>query len=621
METAESCELNLSEAELFARTLHASVPEQLTDTEVGGLSPDNYEQIRMRRLRDLELLNTPEAEGYDRVTRMAARLFGMPIAAVSLTDADRQWFKSYVGCPNREIPRLGAPCAAVTSLARPVVINDMSAHEAFRSCVLVEAGLKFYAGVPLTTRDGHIPGAFCVIDEQSRKISEEQVELLKDFAAMIMAQIELEHDFGRRDPVSGLPNRNQLAEDLADLKRQRPQDLHSLIAIDLADPPRLSHTVGVLGTEYLDSLLRNATVSVMDILGSTSGVYCVGPASLAMLRPGSSGRSCAQLLTGLRAVLSQPLLFRGIPVTVEPRIGVSTFRLEDLPVAEVLRTGLSAVEDARRKQAQISYYSRESDEVSRRRLMVLTRVQDALYATDQFRLVYQPRVEVRSGTCVGAEALLRWTSPELGNVGPGEFIPLVEETALVNDVTEWVLGQSITQIAAWLRTGVDACVSMNVSARNLANDSFVASVAAALSRTAIPPSALELEFTESALIDDPARVVANLNELRAMGLKLAIDDFGTGYSSLSYLQRLPVDVIKIDRSFLCGAEGAEVDRRLVHSILGMARDLGFTTVAEGVETRSAYEFVADAGCDQVQGYYVSKPLPPGEFESWLSRAV
>ncbi|HYO82630.1 MAG TPA: GGDEF and EAL domain-containing protein [Bryobacteraceae bacterium] len=616
MKADETYSLKMSEADLLVYTLNASTPAQLAGTEVASLDSEQYERVRLRRLGELNLLDTPEGEGYDRITRMAARMFETPIAAVSLTDRDRQWFKSSVGTNGRQIPRLRAPCAAVTSLARPVVIADMSEHAAFGECVLVEAGLKFYAGAPLTTRDGHVLGAFCVLDSESREFSEEKVELLKDFAAMIMAQIELEHDFGRTDPLSGLPNRNQLLEDLDGLARTRPQQDNVLIAIEIADQTHMSEVVGVLGAGCVEDLVKGCSYLVTDALGTRTGVYHTASTTLAVLLQGQKADECQGTLAVLRDALSRPVACSGIPVTLEPAIGVSPFRPDAIPVRDVLRTALIAAHDARSAEVECRYYSEQTDETNRRRLTVLTGLRTALKTDDELHLAWQPRVDLETNVCAGAEALLRWNSPGLGSVSPGEFIPLAEETALIEPLTQWVVSRAVRQIAAWRQTGFHAHASVNVSARNLCQPAFAQFVHEVLQRENLPTSAIELEFTESALIRNPGLVVEQLVQLRALGIRLAIDDFGTGYSSFSYLQRIPADVVKIDQSFIRKLHLSDKDQRLVRSMIAMARDLGFRTVAEGVETAESMELLRSYGCHEVQGYFISKPKTPVDFRYW-----
>jgi EAL domain-containing protein (putative c-di-GMP-specific phosphodiesterase class I) len=312
-----------------------------------------------------------------------------------------------------------------------------------------------------------------------------------------------------------------------------------------------------------------------------------------------------------------PLLCHGVPAAMKPVFGISPFRLGELSPQDVLRTAFSAVQDAREAQTEHAVFSVNSDEANRRRITLLTDMREALIQDDQLSLAYQPRIDLRSGECISAEALLRWKNRRYGNVSPGEFIPLVEQTALARPVTQWVIRTAIQQAAAWRSAGHDLRVSINVSALNLEEADFVECFAEALKRGGVAPSAVELELTESALIRNSLRVVSQIQQLRSMGVELAIDDFGTGYSTFAYLQKIPASTVKLDQSFIRMLHENKRDQLLVRSMILMAHDLGYRVVAEGVETAEICSFLRDLNCDEIQGYFISRPLPVEAFDAWL----
>ncbi|MEV6600119.1 EAL domain-containing protein [Actinoplanes sp. NPDC051346] len=234
---------------------------------------------------------------------------------------------------------------------------------------------------------------------------------------------------------------------------------------------------------------------------------------------------------------------------------------------------------------------------------------DAL-SGEQFAVVYQPVVEPGSGRVTGAEALIRWQHPHRGRVSPAEFIPYAEASGLIVDVGRWVVRAACREAATW---PADMHVAVNLSARQLANEHIVETVAEALCAAGLEPSRLVLEITESALIDNPEQAIRSLTELKSLGLALAIDDFGTGYSSLAYLKQMPVDTLKIDRSFVEGVGKDTGDEAIVNSVLALARAFGLTVVAEGIETEEQRQYLADLGCDLAQGYLWSPPVPPEQF--------
>jgi EAL domain-containing protein (putative c-di-GMP-specific phosphodiesterase class I) len=233
--------------------------------------------------------------------------------------------------------------------------------------------------------------------------------------------------------------------------------------------------------------------------------------------------------------------------------------------------------------------------------------------------VFQPKIDLLSGACIGAEALLRWTHPEFGDVSPGEFIPIVEQTSMVRATTQWVLEHAMRQLSAWRAEGIKLELAVNVSAVNLLEPDFCDRVVAGLRRHGLPASSLSLEITESALMKNPKLAQATLVALDAAGVKLAIDDFGTGYSSLAYLQSLPVQVVKIDQSFVRDIERDERRRALVSAMIKLSHDLGHRVVAEGVETLDVVQVLQNASCDEAQGYLYARPLVPQAFAEWFVR--
>jgi EAL domain-containing protein (putative c-di-GMP-specific phosphodiesterase class I) len=261
-------------------------------------------------------------------------------------------------------------------------------------------------------------------------------------------------------------------------------------------------------------------------------------------------------------------------------------------------------------------YARERDEYSPDRLTMLTELRRAIDA-GELVLHYQPKAELRSGEVSGVEALVRWSHPTRGLIPPDEFIPLAQKTGVIVPLTHFVLNEALRQCRTWQLEGLNLCVGVNLSARNLLDVNLPDTVGGLLAKWEVAPSLLELEITESTILADPIRAMHVLSRLGDMGVRLAIDDFGTGYSSLAYLKRLPVDELKIDKSFVQGMERDDNDAVIVRSTIDLGRNLGLRVVAEGVETDEAWRRLASLGCDVAQGYYLSRPVPAAELASWL----
>jgi EAL domain-containing protein (putative c-di-GMP-specific phosphodiesterase class I) len=236
----------------------------------------------------------------------------------------------------------------------------------------------------------------------------------------------------------------------------------------------------------------------------------------------------------------------------------------------------------------------------------------------QFVLHYQPQIDMGSGALIGAEALIRWEHPELGMIPPGRFIPIAEETGLIIEIGDWVLHEACREAARWRRAGMfEPVVAVNLSALQFKRGNIESSVLHALQESGIEPDMLELELTESILIQDTENVLATVQRLKLMGVKLSIDDFGTGYSSLSYLKRFKVDKLKIDQSFVRDLANNADDAAIVRAVIQMARSLGLQTIAEGVENERALELLRLYHCDEAQGYFISRPIPASVFMSYL----
>jgi EAL domain-containing protein (putative c-di-GMP-specific phosphodiesterase class I) len=578
--------------------------------------PPPQEGSRIEALRQLELLDTAPSEAFDRITRMASQLFGLPIAAVSLTDTDRQWFKSKVGVAHDTIPRIMAPCAMVADSGEMLEVPDLLDSPCFRDSPLAGSGIRFYLGAPLVTKSGHCLGAMCVLGTEPRAASEADRTTLTDLAAMVMAQIELQHALGRIDPVSGLPNRNQFVSDVRDLGLVTAQGTPQLAAlVSLATPEEQSDAMRVMGSTWLDDIVRDATPALRALAGGGK-VYHVAPTQFAFLAP--LGLSLVRFSGTLMAWLGERAAIGQGGFLTTPTVGLVRFAVgQDAPL-DVLRNLHSAAHDARDAESGLRVYSAEQDAAYRHRFWLISELGRALAQGDELHLAFQPKVSLVDGSCVGVEALLRWTHPDVGLIAPGEFMPIVETTSLARATTEWVLDAALRQLVVWRAGGVALQVAVNVSAVNLEEPDFCDRVLDGLARHGLPAASLALEMTESALMRKPKAAHDTMARLAEGGVKIAIDDFGTGYSSLSYLQDMPAEVVKIDQSFVRGMEKDERTHALVKTMIKLSHDLGHRVVAEGVETGEVAQLLRAAGCDEAQGYYYGRPMAPAALAQWLA---
>ncbi len=581
--------------------------------------PNPNEDARMAALSRLRLLDTPRSDSFDRITRTASRMFDLPMAAISLTDRDRQWFKSTVGIEQTEIPRDKAPCAYSAETFGPVVIPDMAADPSYADSPLANAGIRFYAGAPLITAEGHGLGTLCVLGLEPRNMSDLEVSALVDLAALVMTQIELENSHGRIDPSSGLSNRIQFIEDLDDLARMQPGERRVAVLVDFARTEQFDQSVSVMGSPYFDGLMAEMGQLLSDELGPGRHPYHVASTQFAFLAPAGAeeGPYASELIARVQRLKAESRRQSVITVAV----GVAPFRLGQTSAIDLLRAAHSAAQDARGSETSVSLYSPASDRAHRRSFSLIQDFPAALDDPAQLRLVFQPRIDLSTRACVGAEALLRWRHPLLGDVSPGEFIPLIEHGVLAKPTTAWVIDHALAQFAVWRAGGMDFRLSVTVSASKLGESDFAQRVQLYLLKHRIRPEWFELEVTESAVMRNASKGLHQLNLLAQAGVQLAIDDFGTGHSSLAYLQRLPAHIVKIDQSFVrdldLGDGERERERTLIQSMIRLSHDLGYRVVAEGIETAIAADLLAAAGCEEAQGFLFSRPLEPADFESWF----
>jgi EAL domain-containing protein (putative c-di-GMP-specific phosphodiesterase class I) len=346
----------------------------------------------------------------------------------------------------------------------------------------------------------------------------------------------------------------------------------------------------------------------------------LGGDEFCVLLPDAGAEDATRLARVILDAVEQPLMLEGQALEIEASVGVVVSPDHGLDPDTLLRRADVAMYIAKRGNTHVAIYDPAQDQHSPARLQLVGDLRRAIEG-DGLILHYQPKASFATGQVLGSEALVRWLHPQHGFMTPDEFIPLAENTGLIRSLSRRVLHDALRQCRQWQDRGVSMPVSVNLSMRDLHDPQLPELVSGLLVQWHVAPSQLKLEITESAVMADAERAIDVLGRLRAMGVQISIDDFGTGYSSLSYLKRLPVDEIKIDRSFVQQMSADRRDLAIVRSTIGLAHDLGLSVVAEGVEDRETWELLADHGCDLVQGYYLSRPIPAEALTEWLQQAA
>jgi diguanylate cyclase (GGDEF)-like protein len=411
------------------------------------------------------------------------------------------------------------------------------------------------------------------------------------------------------DALTGLPNRT-----LLHARAERALRGDEPAAMLLIDLDRFKEVNDTLGHDYGDALLIEVAERLGAALRRGDTLARLGGDEFAVLVAGAPDRAAVVELAGrLQDALRRPFALRGVAVELEASIGVALYPEHGNTAGALLQRADVAMYDAKRGRRGVATYAPERDPYSADRLGLLAELRRAI-VRDELVLHYQPKVSLDTGELTGVEALVRWQHPSRGLLGPDEFVPLAERTGAVADLTRWVVDRALAQQRAWRDEGVDLPVAVNLAAANIVDVTLPAAVAELLKRHGVAGERLECEISEHTVMADPVRATDVLGGLRALGVRLSLDDFGTGHSSLAYLKRLPLDEVKIDRSFVAGMAEDENDAVIVRSTIDLARNLGLQVVAEGVETAEIMRELAELRCDVAQGYYISRPLPAGELD-------
>ncbi|MES2205512.1 MAG: EAL domain-containing protein [Pseudomonadota bacterium] len=718
---------------------------------------------RVLTLHSAQILDTPQEELFDRITRLASRLLNTPIALISLVDANRQWFKSKVGLDTTETPRDISFCGHAVLQEQPFVINDALEDPRFADNPLVVGPpyIRFYGGIPLLSIERHAIGVLCVIDHQPRVLNTQELSTLVDLARMAeelfqrrelalasnsileslrdsearyrqlierspdaflihdgqtiefinQAGIQLlaaessdsmigrtfydivapeYHNIVQRHialalnhshPTHALPTTPhelkwiRLDGTLLDvemsticltiqgrrviqviardntLRKQYRQELEQLSTQDILTGlpnravlmDRLEQGIARWGRNNQEAIIAFVNLDhfkqINDTYGHSIGDQVLTTIAKTLLRSIRQNDTVARVgsdefilildtlendeepnivLQRLFASICQPFLTTTQEMTVSCSIGYCHYPDDGTTADALLNAADAAMYRAKALgRSTISAYSADMQSKLTERMTLESRLRLAV-KQNELVLHYQPKVDLKTGSIVGLEALVRWQHPEMGLISPMRFIPIAEETGLIVPMGEWILRTACEQILMWQREGIASMpVAVNLSARQFLQPDIVARIKDIVESTGLDPSFLELELTESLSMDSPEKSIAILVALKELGITLTLDDFGTGYSNLSYLKRFPLDKLKLDQSFVRDITQSNEALAISQAIIALAHSLRLTIVAEGVETHEQLALLTHYHCDEMQGYLFSKPLPVAQCTALL----
>jgi diguanylate cyclase (GGDEF)-like protein/PAS domain S-box-containing protein len=530
---------------------------------------------------------------FNQFTDIAKRSFGVPVS-------ERE---AHIGKTRWELPN--SRTGATEWEAHKAMLE---AHKPFydfvHSRVATDGKLHYISvsGQPIFDEKGTFTGYRGVArDVTEKKAAEERIRHL-----------------AQHDELTGLPNRTMFNQNLKHAINRALRYSRTL-AILFIDLDRFKLINDTLGHEVGDRALEEIAERLRGCMrGSDTIARFGGDEFVILIEEFTAASDVAEVVNKLLGAVKKPLKHQAQEFSLSASIGISTFPDDGKDAQTLLKNADIAMYRAKDKgRNTFQFYSSEMNVHSVERLAMESSLRVAL-ERGEFLLHYQPKVEINTGRMVGMEALIRWRHPELGLVFPEQFIPLAEETGLIVPIGEWVLRTACLQNRAWQQQGMRPLrIAVNLSARQFMQERLLEDVAEVLEQTGLDAEFLELELTESTVMQNPEKTIKILNAFKAMGIHLAIDDFGTGYSSLAYIKQFPIDTLKVDRSFIEDIPSDENDIAITKAIIALAQSLKLKVVAEGVENTQQLGFLREHICDQMQGYYCSKPLPEHEFVKLL----
>ncbi len=530
------------------------------------------------------ILVTDLAGGIRAFNRRFAELWGIPegLLEARRDDAVQAWMRRVVEGPEAYERRLHT-------------LQDSTLLSATDRLTLLSGQVLERVVRPLWSRGRPLGRVWSFRDLSERIAADERLDLL-----------------ARTDALTGLANRRQLSErvEAAALAIRHDGDGFALLVFDL---DRFRHVNDSLGHEVGDRALCEVAARLRRVMRGDDLIARIGGDQFAVLLPHADAPAAEAAAHRVLDAMAEGWQFDGMAFTLTCSVGIALAPGHGRRADELLRHAEGAMRQAKAAGSNGLRFHQQHAEGDLRSQMRLDHAMRQALASQRFRLHYQPQVDLASGEVVGVEALIRWRDPALGDVPPGRFIAVAEDTGFIVAIGDWVLEQAARQAAAWAAEGRQLAVAINVSALQFRQADFVDRVAGVLAQHALPPQRLELELTESILVRDADEALQRLHALAALGVRLSIDDFGTGYSNLAYLKRCPIHRVKIDRSFIHGLPGDASDAAVVRAIVQMSHALGLNVVAEGVETEPQRRFLQEAGCHEFQGFLFAPALDAMSF--------
>lgn len=492
---------------------------------------------------------------------------------------------------------------------KQVHIAWAAAFESAENIVTVECRLRHANGSWVTIE---VIGRNCLEDPDIRGL----ITNARDTSERALVQEQLRYQL-LHDNLTDLPNRTLLLEILGDFikKAAKAKQKLGLIVLDINRFRDINDTFGYIKG---DRLLSDVACRLRQAVSDPGTIARLSGDEFAIVLPIDNLETIAETLSALKTMLEEPFTIENHTLQIDASMGISLYPDHGNDPITLLRKADVAMFAAKRTHRQFAFYESEHDQNTAQRLELISDLRHAVLA-NEFTLYYQPKAQTRTGVIQCVEALIRWQHPAHGLIFPDRFIPLAEQSGFITALTMWTVERAMRQYKDWQASGIELEIAVNLSMWDLHDPTFPAKIAAMFAQYNVPTYRIRMEVTESAAMSDPDLTISVLKRLATLGINCSLDDFGTGYSSLTYIKRLPIDELKIDRSFIQHIIDTPADEAIVSSTITLAHSLGLQVVAEGVEDANTMELLDALGCDITQGYFLSRPLPPEDFVYWLEK--
>lgn len=584
-----------------------------------GLNKDE-----VKKLAAIELLKRDDDER-DRTLAdfalLASRMMGVSGCFVTIFDEHFQYIKFAVNIPNlsEKVPAEESMCIYSVATCSPTICPDTRLDPRFADHPHAQDGyVVFYASAPLKTKEGLALGALCVSEHFPVTPTDAQVEDFLHLAALASAYLESWYSLGRIDPLTGLPNRQRLLQEIERLPSGGNTDSHTLIIFDCIEIPKLYELSRYLGIKAIETMIHSFAPLLRSRLGLdyTVNLYAFATGRYAVLVT----KEEAEVLLDKTRTLPTTSARINDDIEIELKIfaGYVCFTPQEYSAQDILRQGVSALHEAIRETDRVREFDALLDQKRNYDSKLLYDLSDALKSHEQTYLVYQPKILLETGKTVGVEALLRWNHPKLGHISPAKVVALAQKTSLMTDITDWVVDEAIRQLVKWRAQGILIPVSINFTASDLSQVGLANRLEDKLLKAGLTTADIRIECLETEEIIASDTTLNELDMLKIRGFKILLDDFGAGYSNINYLRRIPIDIIKLDRSIVSGITTDTGSLIIAKNIITMLKELDYVVLAEGVEDRETATIVKNFGCDEAQGYFFSKPILPDELVRWLA---